>query len=152
MAVQFTSEQSLLSENALAGPYVATSSEALIAPTYEYELNQSESLNFLYNLLYDEESTLSRADILSILNAFQQRESSLPFSFENTVPEKPDASQLSTDIQGIKWPPGLRRSFLINRSRIGHNYMAPNCGWFFNIPRLRDKVQTVSITKRKLTN
>lgn len=96
---------------------------------HEYELNQSESLTFLYNLLYDEDSQLSKADILGVLNSLKHREDNLPFAIE-------DLSK--TDSQGVKWSPELRRKFYMDRIRMGAN------NWFHNIPRSREKALEVS--------
>lgn len=50
---------------------------------YLYEVDELESLTFLFNLLYDDESALSHADILDILNGFKVREEKLPWSIES---------------------------------------------------------------------
>lgn len=96
---------------------------------HEYELNQSESLSFLYNLLYDENSVLSKSDILSILNCLKMREDVLPFAIA-------DLGML--DFQGVKWPLNLKEKFRLDRSRIG------KLGWFCNIPNSREIVRNVS--------
>ncbi|ABN64469.2 Mitotic spindle checkpoint protein BUB3, WD repeat superfamily [Scheffersomyces stipitis CBS 6054] len=91
---------------------------------HEFELNQSESLTFLYNLLYDENSHLSKADILSILNSLKIREDNLPFSIQSLV---------KTDSQGVSWPRGLRNKFYMDRVRVGKD------NWFHNIPGSREE-------------
>lgn len=96
--------------------------------THEYELNQLESLTFLYNLLYDEVSGLSKADILNILNSLKVRENTLPFSF---------ADLDCTDLQGVKWPPGLREKFSAERLRIAKDQ------WFHNVPGSRERALKV---------
>lgn len=77
MAIQLTEEQityttNTLSNNGLTDRYISiedipnaeegnTVIEATNSPqesSHEYELSQSESLSFLYNLLYDENSAL----------------------------------------------------------------------------------------------
>lgn len=96
---------------------------------HEFELNQSESLTFLYNLLYDENSHLSKADILSILNSLKIREDNLPFSIQSLV---------KTDSQGVSWPRGLRNKFYMDRVRVGKD------NWFHNIPGSREEAIKVS--------
>lgn len=100
-------------------------------PMHEYELSQSESLSFLYNLLYDGNSVLSKSDILSILNCLKMREDVLPFAVA-------DLGML--DFQGVKWPLNLKEKFRQDRSRIGE------LGWFCNIPNSREIVRNVSKT------
>lgn len=89
----------------------------------EYELDQSESLTFLYNLLYDQESYLTKADILSILNSLKMREETLPFSFSQQTLNKKNI-----DIQGVRWTNDLREKFNADRRRIG------SVNWFHNVP------------------
>lgn len=96
--------------------------------THEYELNQSESLTFLYNLLYDDQSNLSKADILSILNSLKRRENRLPFSINH---------QSDSDMQGVKWPEGLKEKFDEERLRMG------NKNWFHNISGSREEALKV---------
>lgn len=92
---------------------------------HEYELNLSESLTFLYNLLYDPQSLLTKSDILSILNCLKYREDNLPLLITE--------SDKWCDIQGIKWPTGLSTKFYVDRLRVGqHN-------WFYNIPESRTR-------------
>ncbi|KAG7661621.1 uncharacterized protein J8A68_004890 [[Candida] subhashii] len=91
---------------------------------HEYELNQSESLTFLYNLLYDNASQLSKSDILVILNALKVREDSLPFSIDTLE---------YNDVQGVRWPRELRRKFYNDRLRVGKD------NYFHNIPDSREK-------------
>lgn len=95
----------------------------LIQSLHEYELNQSESLTFLYNLLYDNDSNLSKADILKILNSLKQREVNLPFTINHDI---------SNDVQGIKWPRKLHDKFYKDRLRVGKD------NWFHNIPNSRE--------------
>lgn len=98
--------------------------------SHEYELNLLESLSFLYNLLYDDESTLTNADILSILESLKRREADLPFTFENP--------RGHYNIQGVRMAPNLRLKFYYERSRIGHAL------WFTNRPTSRDEALKVS--------
>lgn len=98
--------------------------------SHEYELNLLESLSFLYNLLYDDNSTLTKADILSILNSLKEREADLPFTFED-----PGGHY---NIQGIRMAPSLRRKFYYERSRVGHHL------WFTNKPTSREEALKVS--------
>lgn len=95
---------------------------------HEYELNQSESLTFLYNLLYDNASQLSKSDILVILNALKVREDSLPFSIDTLE---------YNDVQGVRWPRELRRKFYNDRLRVGKD------NYFHNIPDSREKALKV---------
>lgn len=96
--------------------------------SHEYELNQSESLSFLYNLLYDDSSELSKADILGILNCLKLRKDNSSFSVDRS---------LDTDNQGVSWPTGLREKFCRERERIG------NRNWFHNIPNSREMMKEV---------
>lgn len=98
--------------------------------SHEYELIQSESLTFLYNLLYDDRSSLSKADILSILNSLKERENNLPFSF--------DSVKGHLNVQGVRLAPSLRRKFYYERCRIGYN------SWFRNMPNSREDARKVS--------
>ncbi|KAK6456839.1 mitotic spindle checkpoint protein BUB3, WD repeat superfamily [Scheffersomyces xylosifermentans] len=104
-------------------PESSESGTSSIQSYHEFELNQSESLTFLYNLLYDDNSMLTKADILSILNALKIREDSLPFTID---------SILRSDIQGVNWPPGLKKKFYSDRFRVGKD------NWFHNIPGSRE--------------
>ena len=67
----------------------------LMLPENRYELGESESLTFLYNLLYDEESILSKADILRILTSLKSREDTSTFSVDSLE---------HCDIQSIQCP------------------------------------------------
>lgn len=100
---------------------------------HEYELSQSHSLTFLYNLLYDPQSLLSKTEILTILNSFEHREKNLPFSFKDLKD--------STTIQGLLLPAGLKQKFCLERFRVG----LP--AWFRNIPGSRHAALTVSTEK-----
>ncbi|RLV95384.1 hypothetical protein JA1_000912 [Spathaspora sp. JA1] len=106
----------------VAEPYNTVTNNS-IQSFHEYELTQSESLTFLYNLLYDDNSQLSKSDILIILNSLKIREEKLPFSF--------DSSNFS-DIQGVRWPQGLKQKFNNDRRRVGKD------NWFHNIPNSRE--------------
>ncbi|KAK6465699.1 mitotic spindle checkpoint protein BUB3, WD repeat superfamily [Scheffersomyces coipomensis] len=113
---------------------------------HEFELSQSESLNFLYNLLYDDQSYLSKSDILRILNSIKTRENHLPFSIDASDYDHPQSSHNSTstyfktDLQGIHWPKDLRRRFFMDRSRVGKD------NWFYNIPDSKSKaINQISI-------
>lgn len=94
----------------------------------EYELNMSESLSFLYNLLWEDESELSKSEILEILHVLEDRERSLPFSF---------ACFGEGDDQGITWPPSLKAKFYRDREKIG------GLNWCHNIVHSRDVVRKV---------
>lgn len=91
--------------------------------SHEYELNKSDSLTFLQNLLYDDHSSLSKSDILNILNSLKRRESNLPFS----VTPNSNFRNKRIDIQGIHWPHGLLLKFQSDRKRVGNQY------WFYNV-------------------
>jgi len=151
MAIQLTEEQityttNTLSNNTPSDRYISieevsnagegSSSLEATSPhqesSHEYELNQSESLSFLYNLLYDENSALKKSEILSILNSLKLREDNLPFSIQNLT---------ETDCQGVAWPSGLREKISIDRARIG------NINWFYNIPKSREAIKDVSVFK-----
>ena len=148
MAIQLTEEQITYTTNTLSNSAprdryisveettnVAEDSNAIGATSshqessHEYELSQSESLSFLYNLLYDENSALKKSEILSILNALKLREDNLPFSIQNLN---------ETDCQGVSWPSGLREKISIDRGRIGE------INWFYNIPKSRETIRDVS--------
>ncbi|EGW34103.1 mitotic spindle checkpoint protein BUB3, WD repeat superfamily [Spathaspora passalidarum NRRL Y-27907] len=115
-----TEEQEVVIEVQEQQGGIATNS---IQSFHEYELTQSESLTFLYNLLYDDNSQLSKSDILIILNSLKIREDKLPFSFESSD---------RGDIQGVKWPHGLKQKFNNDRRRVGKD------NWFHNIPNSRE--------------
>lgn len=137
MAVELTLEQlavtsSRLSENE-ASRVINASVADTINTSHEYELNNSESLTFLYNLLYDDNSSLTKSDILSILNSLKERENNLPFS----LTERKEY----TNVQGVRLPPSLSRKFYLERSRIG------NLSWFRNIPDSREHALNVSTTQ-----
>ncbi|ODV80115.1 mitotic spindle checkpoint protein BUB3, WD repeat superfamily [Suhomyces tanzawaensis NRRL Y-17324] len=143
MAVQLTQEELELTTNSILNPnfrfspseYRSNPSQSQSTPieaSHEYELNQSESLTVLYNLLYDDSSYLSKTDILSILNSLKNREDDLPFAI---------TSLAESDLQGVKWPPGLKEKFYMDRSRVG------NHNWFHNIPGSKGKA-TSDITIR----
>lgn len=118
MAVELSQEQINFTETRLSGDRTQVTHEDT-----EYELDQSESLTFLYNLLYDDNSILSRTDILSILNSLKIREERLPFAYDDR----------SFDIQGVRWPPELRTKFFYDRQRIGSK------NWFYNVNGSIDK-------------
>lgn len=99
---------------------------------HEYELSQSDSLPFLFNLLYDDQSALSKADILEMLSSYEYREKSLPFSYTKT--------DMNTSIQGLFLAPSLRQKFYQDRLRIGQ------FSWFRNIPGSREAALAVSIS------
>lgn len=99
----------------------------------EYELDQSDSLTFLYNLLYDDNCSLSKSDILDILNCLKSREETLPFSYNKTV---------NNDTQGVSWPSTLKHKFHADRYRIGCN------NWFHNIPGSFEQANDVCINQR----
>lgn len=147
MAIQLTEEQityttNTLSNNGLTDRYISiedipnaeegnTVIEATNSPqesSHEYELSQSESLSFLYNLLYDENSALKKSEILSILNSLKLREDNLPFSIQNLN---------ETDCQGVIWPSDLREKIAIDRARIGE------MNWFYNISKSRESIRDV---------
>lgn len=134
MAVELTLEQVSVTSNRLADENLSqntyTQISDVINTSHEYELNQSESLTFLYNLLYDDKSLLSKTDILSILNSLKERENNLPFSFTALDGQK--------NVQGVRLAPSLRRKFYLERSRIG------SFSWFNNVPNSREKALNVS--------
>lgn len=117
MTVELTREQLMASSETLRSPVTQVHSHQ----DTEYELDQSESLTFLYNLLYDEQSCLTKADILNILNSLKMREETLPFSITSSDGKL-------TDIQGVRWTNDLRDKFYADRRRIG------SMNWFHNIP------------------
>lgn len=148
MAIELTQEQlritsnSLRNEDSNAGDYsrhmesriieeeLLGVRERLFGPSHEYELNKSESLTFLYNLLYDENSILSKSDILGVLNSLKLREDNLEFAI---------TSLRNSDIQGVKWPIGLKEKFKQDRLRLGMN------SWFHNISGSRERARRVSL-------
>lgn len=100
----------------------------------EYESSKSESLTFLYNLLYDENSSLTKADILNILNSLKERENTLPFAFTT--------QKQHLNVQGVNLPSSLRRRFYEDRTRIG------NLSWFQNVPQLRaDAIKVCELSR-----
>lgn len=101
---------------------------------HEYELSQSDSLPFLFNLLYDDQSALSKADILEMLSSYEYREKSLPFSYTKL--------ETNASIQGLFLAPSLRQKFYQDRLRIGQ------FSWFRNIPGSREAALAVSILSR----
>lgn len=104
---------------------------------HEYELHQSESLTFLYNLLYDPQSQLSRLDILSILNSLKNREDKMLCMV---------VSLDRTDLQGVRWPMGLKDKFYADRLRVGQQQ------WFYNVPLSRQNaLQNVATPSVLLT-
>lgn len=134
MAVELTLELASVTSSRLADgnlPQLAyTRMDDALITYHEYELNQSESLTFLYNLLYDDKSLLSKTDILSILNSFKERENNLPFSFTEL-----DGYM---NVQGVRLAPSLRRKFYLERSRIG------SFSWFNNVRNSRTEALKVS--------
>lgn len=98
---------------------------------HEYELSQSDSLPFLFNLLYDDQSALSKSDILEMLSSYEYREKNLPFSYS-----KLDSK---TSVQGLFLASSLRQKFYRDRLRIGQ------FSWFRNIPGSREAALAVSI-------
>lgn len=136
MAVELTLEQvSVTSSRLIDGnqPQIAYThmGDALIT-SHEYELSQSESLTFLYNLLYDDKSLLSKTDILSVLNSLKERENNLPFSLSGL--------DRHMNIQGVRLAPSLRRKFYLERSRIG------SFSWFNNVENSRTEALNVSLS------
>ncbi|EGV62618.1 hypothetical protein CANTEDRAFT_94582 [Yamadazyma tenuis ATCC 10573] len=131
MTVQLTQENFEVTTDTVRGSDTLVSFSNHHHQDTEYELDQSESLTFLYNLLYDEQSQLTKSDILNILHSLKQREDSLPFSYMGAN---------TNDIQGVDWPPGLKEKFYSDRRRIGSDK------WFHNIPGSLDRaVNKVSI-------
>lgn len=125
MEVELTQEQVSVASERLSGfSQIAYSRGEVINTSHEYELSQSELLTFLYNLLYDDKSLLSKTDILSILNSLKERENSLPFSFTDLHGHM--------NVQGVRLAPSLRRKFYLERSRIG------NFSWFNNVTNSRE--------------
>lgn len=135
MAVELSLEQISVTSNRLSENEMPHSFDTTVVETintsHEYELSNSESLTFLYNLLYDDSSSLTKSDILSILNSLKERENNLPFS----VTTQRDF----TNVQGVRLPPSLSRKFYAERYRIG------NFSWFRNIPNSREQALKVSI-------
>lgn len=88
-----------------------------------YELNQSDSIDFCFNLMSDPHAHLSQTDIMDIFNSLQRRERDLPFLVNELGP---------TDAQGVRWPPQreLRRKFDLDRARVGRSAT----GWFRSLP------------------
>lgn len=117
-------------ENYISGATERSSLAGTINPSHVYELSQSDSLTFLYNLLYDDKSCLTKTDILSILRAFKEREVNLPFSLAKREGQ--------TNVQGVFLGPSLRRRFYQERARIG------SFSWFSNIPNSRAEAVKVS--------
>lgn len=134
MAVELTQEQVSVTSNRISdgtfSQIAYSRAGESINTSHEYELSQSESLTFLYNLLYDDKSLLSKTDILSILNSLKERENSLPFSFT--------ALDGHMNVQGVRLAPSLRRKFYLERSRIG------NFSWFNNVSNSREHALNVS--------
>lgn len=88
-----------------------------------YELNQSDSIDFCFNLMSDPHAHLSQTDIMDIFSSLQRRERDLPFL----------VSELgATDAQGVRWPAQreLRRKFDLDRARVGRSAT----GWFRSVP------------------
>lgn len=107
-----------------------------LVSTHEYELNQSDSVDFCYNLIRDASSNLSNTEIVDIFASLQERESNLPFSFNDLD---------GTDIQGLKWPSEkVKHKFELDRMRIGNLIGEYGKGWFCNIPNSRERVRKVS--------
>lgn len=134
MAVELTLEQLSSAAGRLSDPdYTETIQNPetdTFNTSHEYELHLSESLTFLYNLLYDDKSALTKTDILSILNSLKERENNLRFSI---------TSQKShTNVQGVQLSPSLRRKFYQDRARIG------NFSWFRNVSYSRESAINVS--------
>lgn len=130
--VSMTSER--LGENdAFYGDFPGSTSTS-----HEYELNLLESLTFLYNLLYDDKSSLTKTDILSILNSLKERENELPFSFNEVWGYM--------NIQGVWMPPSLRNKFYSERSRVGSQL------WFRNKPTSRQDALKVSTSDFFISN
>lgn len=101
--------------------------------THEYELNQSDSIDFCFNLMSDPLSNLSQTDIMDIFNVFHKRQTDLQFSVNDNK---------LTDIQGLKLSKELRRKLDLDRVRIGNRSKR---GWFHNLSSSREKVRKVSI-------
>ncbi|KAM9922258.1 hypothetical protein OXX80_007437 [Metschnikowia pulcherrima] len=107
MAVQMSVEQMPSPANGLGGSDLSdlldSSAASTVNPSNVYELNSSESLTFLYNLLYDDESTLTKTDILNILSSLKEREGKLPFALTEMQPHM--------NVQGVSWGPVSGASF-----------------------------------------
>ncbi|KAM9908564.1 hypothetical protein OXX69_005991 [Metschnikowia pulcherrima] len=129
MAVQMSVEQMPSPANGLGGSDLSdlldSSAASTVNPSNVYELNSSESLTFLYNLLYDDESTLTKTDILNILSSLKEREGKLPFALTEMQPHM--------NVQGVSWGPSLRRKFYQERARVARS------SWFTNVPNSREK-------------
>ncbi|OBA20215.1 mitotic spindle checkpoint protein BUB3, WD repeat superfamily [Metschnikowia bicuspidata var. bicuspidata NRRL YB-4993] len=117
--------------------FIQSSTASTVNPSNVYELTQSESLIFLYNLLYDDDSALTKADILSILSCLKERESNLPFAFTQIDP--------NSNVQGVAWDLNLRRKFYQERARVA------NSQWFTNVPMSREEAIKFSLQSLKLT-
>ncbi|QBM87341.1 hypothetical protein METSCH_B05430 [Metschnikowia aff. pulcherrima] len=134
MAVQMSVEQMPSPANGLGGSDLSdlldSSAASTVNPSNVYELNLSESLTFLYNLLYDDESTLTKTDILNILSSLKEREGKLPFALTEMQPHM--------NVQGVSWGPSLRRKFYQERARVARS------SWFTNVPNSREKAMKVS--------
>ncbi|KAK8441843.1 hypothetical protein ACI3LY_001610 [Candidozyma auris] len=133
MTVELSQEQiSMTSEGLGESDAIYEDFSTATNTSHEYELNSSESLTFLYNLLYDDKSTLTKADILSILNSLKERENELSFTFNDLWGYM--------NVQGVWMPPSLRRKFYTERSRVGRN------SWFRNMPSSRqDAIENVNL-------
>lgn len=120
MTVELSQESlAVATENLADFPLSLSHGSVTFREETEYELDQSESLTFLYNLLYDDECRLSKSDILEILNCLKSREETLLFSFGGLN---------NKDTQGVRWPSELKSKFYSDRYRIGSR------NWFHNIP------------------
>lgn len=129
MAVELSHESlAIATENIVEDTASLTQGHINYREDTEYELDQSESLTFLYNLLYDDECRLSKSDILEILNCLKSREETLPFSFNRLI---------NKDTQGVNWPSELKAKFYADRYRIGSR------NWFHNIPKSFDRANRV---------
>lgn len=132
MTVELSQEQVSMTSERLGQDDAFQDFPGITSSSHEYELNLLESLTFLYNLLYDDKSTLTKADILSILNSLKERENELPFSFDEVWGYM--------NIQGVWMPPSLRNKFYSERSRVGSQL------WFRNKPTSRQDAMNVSTT------
>lgn len=103
---------------------------SIVNPSNVYELSQSESLTFLYNLLYDDESLLTKTDILVMLSSLKDRETSLPFAYTEPSPH--------LNVQGVAWGARLRQKFYEDRARVA------GFSWFTNVPHSREQALQVS--------
>ncbi|GEQ71877.1 hypothetical protein JCM33374_g5563 [Metschnikowia sp. JCM 33374] len=129
MAVEISSEQMATTSAEIRSSdfsgLISATGPSTVNPSNVYELNQSESLTFLYNLLYDEESSLTHTDILNILSSLKEREGKLPFSLTSVSPHM--------NVQGVSWGPSLRRRFYQERARVA------DFSWFTNVPDSREQ-------------